>query len=56
MKISTRQTVRLAADADVDPRTVEKAFKLGIGAIRGRASERLTEAAQRLGIALPVAA
>jgi len=53
--MATRRTIfKLAATADVDPRTAEKALRFGLAAVRGRAAERLAEAAVTLGLAFPL--
>ena len=50
---STRTATILAASADVDLRTARKALRKGAESVRGRAGERILEAAKALGIALP---
>lgn len=47
----TRTILRLAADADVDPRTIRRA--LAGGRVAGRAGERIRAALTTHGIALP---
>lgn len=49
----SRLVLQLALEADVDPRSAEKALREGAGSIRGRAGERLALAAETLGIVLP---
>lgn len=51
--ITPRNVVRLAAAADVDIRTARKALRSGLASVRGRASERLAEAAPALGVEFP---
>ncbi len=48
-----RIDLHLAALADVDPRSARRALKEGIAAVRGRAGEKIAEAARLHGIALP---
>jgi hypothetical protein len=43
----------LAAHADVDRRSAARALREGAEAVRGRAGERIAEAATKLGIDLP---
>lgn len=42
--------LRLAALADVDPRTAAKALALGAQAVKGRAGEKLASAMHELGV------
>ncbi len=54
--MSTEQrtlALKLAATADVDPRTALKALTRGIASVRGRAAEKLSEAAHSLGARFP---
>jgi hypothetical protein len=51
-----RTDLLLAAHADVDPRSVHRALREGAQAIRGRAGQRIAEAARELGILLPASA
>lgn len=51
---SLRIATKLAAHADVDVRTAKKALERGVDTVRGRARERIEEAALALGIALKV--
>lgn len=47
----TRHTIiRLAAEADIDPRSARKALTLGPLSLRGRAGEKALAAMQRLGL------
>jgi hypothetical protein len=48
-----RKDLLLAAHADVDPRSVQRALRDGAQAVRGRAGQRIAEAARELGITLP---
>lgn len=50
---STRIILKLAAAADVDPRTVRKALERGLAAVRGRPAERIAEAAPAFGVTFP---
>jgi hypothetical protein len=52
METQTQVSARLAAEADVDIRTAQKALVQGATAVRGRVGERVTLAAKRLGIQL----
>lgn len=47
---TTRQALELAVRADVDPRTAKKALEQGVGAVRGRAGERVRDALAEMGI------
>ena len=49
-----RIDLHIAALADVDPRSVRRALREGRDAVRGRAGERIAEAARQLGVPLPV--
>lgn len=52
-----RAALRLAAATDTDPRTADRALRLGLEAVKSHADrERMTTAARELGIALPTAA
>lgn len=52
-----RIDLQLAALADVDPRTAEKALREGLAAVRGkRRRDRLASVAPSLGVTFPVAA
>jgi hypothetical protein len=53
-QISLGMVLRLAAAAEVDPRTARKALARGAEAVRGRAGERVAEAAKKLGLTLGV--
>lgn len=48
-KVDRRRLLRLAADADVDPRTVERALRGE--PVRGRAGERVARALEKAGLA-----
>jgi hypothetical protein len=50
---SARTIIKLAAAADVDPRTAAKALREGLDAVRGRPRDRLAEAAPALGVSFP---
>lgn len=50
---TSRTATKLAASADVDLRSARKALREGAASVRGRAGERIMEAARALGIALP---
>lgn len=53
--MSRRIATQLAAKADVDLRSAIKALAEGAAAVKGRAGERIAEAAAANGIALPCA-
>lgn len=49
-RIDRRTVLRLAAEADIDPRSAAKALRSGADSLRGRTGERAAEAMQRLGM------
>jgi hypothetical protein len=52
--IGRREILRLAAESELDPRTVERAVKCGIYALKTERDQRwLREAATKLGLKLP---
>jgi hypothetical protein len=46
---SRTDVLRLAADAEVDPRTAERALREGAAAVRGITGERIAASMGRLG-------
>jgi hypothetical protein len=51
--VMPRLDLLIAAHADVDRRSAQRALREGAAAVRGRAGERIAEAALQLGIQLP---
>jgi hypothetical protein len=53
LELSKQDILRLAAESELDPRTVQRALSQGLGALKSeRDRVRLRAAAERLGIAL----